>query len=110
MPQSINEAIDYLIKNSSKEFIDYLYNIPQRDVSMFHFSLGMIIRNEFGIIDYSNIRLIDEINESKYGRRAVFDDDYSNALLKELWDYVQENYDDIISNTKFKNKYLLLKC
>lgn len=110
MPQSINEAIDYLIKNSSKEFIDYLYNIPQRDVSMFHFSLGMIIRNEFGIIDYSNIRLIDEINESKYGRRAILDDDYSNALLKELWDYVQENYDDIISNTKFKNKYLLLKC
>ena len=110
MPQSINEAIDYLIKNSSKEFIDHLYNIPQSDVSIFHFSLGMIIRNEFGIIDYLNIRLIDEINESKYGRSAVLDDDYSNALLKELWDYVQENYDDIISNTKFKNKYLLLKC
>ena len=101
-PQSLKESIDYLIENSTRDFIDYVYNSEQEDVADLHFSLGMYIRNKFGIFDRSNTKLLSDIHESKYHTFSLWADDDSDIILREFYDYVQENYDDIIKNTKFK--------
>ena len=103
-PQSLKESIDYLIENSTRDFIDYVYNSEQDDVADLHFSLGMYIRNKFGIFDRSNTKLLSDLHESRYYTLSLWADDDSDIILREFYDYVQENYDDIIKNTKFKNK------
>ena len=103
-PQSLKESIDYLIENSTRDFIDYVYNSEQEDVADLHFSLGMYIRNKFGIFDRSNTKLLSNLHESRYYTLSLWADDDSDIILREFYDYVQENYDDIIKNTKFKNK------
>lgn len=111
-PQSIMESNKYLVENTSREFIDKVYNSKQDYVTGLHFTLGMWIRNEFGINDRSNSKLLGDIYESKYHRFSLWSDDDSSVILKEFYDYVQENYDEIIRNTTFKNtidmgKYIL---
>ncbi|WP_405266984.1 DUF6794 domain-containing protein, partial [Methanobrevibacter sp.] len=49
MPQSLAEAIDYLVVNTSRGFIDAIYERDKRETGSLHFSLGMWIRNEFGL-------------------------------------------------------------
>ena len=112
-PQSIMESNRYLVENTSREFIDKVYNSDQDFVTGLHFTLGMVIRNEFGINDRSNSRLLSDISESKYATISLWSDDDSEVILKEFYDYVQENYDEIIRSTTFKNtidmgKYMLI--
>lgn len=112
-PQSIMESNKYLIENTSREFIDKVYNSDRDYVTGLHFTLGTYIRNEFGLFDRSNSKLLNDICKSKYHCIASFGaDGDSDVILKEFYDYVQENYDEIISNTTFKNtidmgKYIL---
>lgn len=112
-PQSIIESNKYLIENTSREFIDNVYNSDRDYVTGLHFTLGMYIRNEFGLFDRSNSKLLNDICKSKYHCIASFGaDGDSDVILKEFYDYVQENHDEIISNTTFKNtidmgKYIL---
>lgn len=97
MPESLSEAIEYLIVNNSQEFVDMIYNMDKEDMIKFHFTLGMWIRNDFGINGWENEALLGDL---KSKLRA---DGYSSEILYALWDYVQENYDDIIENTEFTN-------
>ena len=112
-PQSLMESNKYLVENTSREFIDRVYNSEQDDMSALHFTLGMWIRNEFGINDRSNSKLLHDLHESRYYSFSLFgSDNDSDVILREFYDYVQENYDEIISNTTFKNtidmgKYIL---
>ncbi|MBQ9025548.1 MAG: hypothetical protein IJ104_04110 [Methanobrevibacter sp.] len=111
-PQSIMESNRYLVENTSREFIDEVYNSNQDDMIRLHFTLGMVIRNDFGINDRSNSKLLGDISESKYATVSLWSDDDSGVILNEFYDYVQENYDEIIKNTTFKNtinmgKYIL---
>lgn len=103
-PQSLTESILYLVENTSGEFIDKVYNSGQDYVMGLHFTLGMYIRNEFGLFDRSNSKLIGDICESKYHCIASFGPDGdSSVILKEFYDYVQNNYEEIMENTIFKN-------
>ena len=106
MPQSLAEAIDYLVVNTSRGFIDAVYEMDKREMGSLHFSLGMWIRNEFGLNGWKNLGLLNDLEVDLWA------DGYSSQILDALWDYVQENYDDIIENTEFTNsinmyKYLL---
>ena len=106
MPKSLYEAVDYLIVNSSSEFIDSIYNCEKSDMRMLHLTLGMWIRNEFGLNNGGNIDLINDLD------CMFFLDSGSSQILDALWEKVQENYDDIINNIEFKNtidmyKYML---
>ena len=111
-PQSLLESSRYLVENTSREFIDKVYNSNRDYVTGLHFTLGMWIRNEFGINDRSNTKLLYDIHKSQYHVLSLWADDDSAVILKEFYDYVQRNYDDIIENVEFKNtidmgKYLL---
>ena len=109
-PQNLMESIEYIIENTSREFIDKVYNSERDYISNLHWSLGMYIRNEFGINNQSNKRLLENIKESKYSWYGTNEPDFvSSAILDEFYDYVQENYDEIIKNTKFKNKIDMYK-
>ncbi|WP_405268026.1 DUF6794 domain-containing protein, partial [Methanobrevibacter sp.] len=100
------EAIDYLVVNTSRGFIDAIYEMDKRETGSLHFSLGMWIRNEFGLNGRKNRGLLRDLEFDLWA------DGYSSQILDALWDYVQENYDDIVENTEFTNsidmyKYLL---
>ena len=106
MPKSLDEAVDYLIVNSSPEFIDSIYNCEKSDMRMLHLTLGMWIRNEFGLNNGGNIDLINDLD------CMISPDSGSSQILYALWEKVQENYDDVINNIEFKNtidmyKYML---
>lgn len=103
MPKSLEEAIDYLIVNSSPEFIDAIYNCKKSDMRMLHRTLGMWIRNEFGLNNGGNIDLINDLD------CMFFSSSGSSQILKALWENVQENYEDIINNTEFKNSIDIYK-
>ena len=103
MPQSLSEAIDYLIVNGSREFIDEVYEMDKDSLISYHFTLGMWIRNEFGLNTRSNYGLLEDLKFSLNG------DSYSSQILDALWDYVQENYEDIIENTQFLNNVDMYK-
>ncbi len=108
-PQTLEEAIQYLIENSSREFIDEVYNSKQSDVSGLHFSLGMYIRNEFGINGRSNVRLLNDLSKSKYDSFSLWSDGDSDTILREFYDYVQEHYDEIIRNIEFNDSIDMYK-
>lgn len=48
-PKSIEEAVDRLLKLLSKEDVQSLKNAKEEDLIKYHFSLGALIRNEFGM-------------------------------------------------------------
>lgn len=114
IPKSLMNAIKYLIENTSKEFINQVYNGTQSDMDKLHFTLGMWIRNEFGFNQKANSRLEFDCENSKYYYASWEADNLSHVILYELWDYVQKNYEEIIKNTEFTNnidmhKYFTMK-
>lgn len=48
-PRTVAEAVNRLIQEMSEEDRETLKNTPEKDLIMYHFSLGMWIRNEFGL-------------------------------------------------------------
>lgn len=97
MPESLSEAIDYLIVNTSREFVDRIYNMDKKCMAEFHFTLDMMIKNDFGLNNMENEALLKELKPN------LLVDGYYGEIFYALWEYVQKNYEDIIENTEFKN-------
>ena len=109
-PKSITEAVDYLIINMNIEEIDRIRTMERNQyASSEHFSLGMWIRNEFGINRGINSKLLYDCYQSKYNYHSSKEiilfspDNVSDIILKCLWDEVDENYDKI-KNYDFTSK------
>lgn len=102
-PKSIKEAVYCLIKNLDIEYLDRIKEMEKDGYSLYeHFSLGMWIRNEFGINKGVNSQLLydcycSEYNDRRYLKAAVLftPDSVSDIILKALWDEVDKNYDKI---------------
>lgn len=102
-PKSIKEAVHCLIKNLDIEYLDRIKGMEKDGYSFYeHFSLGMWIRNEFGINKGVNSQLLydcycSEYNDCGYLKAAVLftPDSVSDIILKALWDEVDKNYDKI---------------
>ena len=48
-PSTLTEAVDRLMATMSAEDLATLRDTPKESLIMFHFSLGMYIRNTFGL-------------------------------------------------------------
>lgn len=48
-PKTIEEAVDFLISSLSEEQRQELMNIPEEKLGTLHFTLGLYVRNTFGL-------------------------------------------------------------
>lgn len=102
-PQSMKDAVKCLINNLSLEEIDEIYDKSRGiNKSLNHFFFGMWIRNNFGLNEKVNSRLVYECYTSKHNEDSIFKegplwiaDAASSIIEKELWDELHKNYDKI---------------
>ncbi|MBR3139465.1 MAG: hypothetical protein IKF11_01170 [Methanobrevibacter sp.] len=119
-PQSMKDAVRYLICNLNQEEIDEIYESGMNKYAVRnHFLLGMWIRNEFGLNEKINSKLIYDCYVSKYNDDNIgkmgplwMADAASPVILKELWAEVHKNYDEIkkhkLTGEIDKEKYVLV--
>jgi len=90
-PKNVDEAIERIISELSEEDKKTLKNSAFNDLIQFHFSLGMWIRNRFGLWNYNKIlaaSLIEKFPESViklYDSKHVEPDSASMVIIEEVW-------------------------
>ncbi len=104
----LEDSIQYLTELSSKEFIQHIKECSKQEfIDSCTFSLDLYIRNEFGLNSGRNKALLYDLYDSEYYRLSTDMNWASDAVLSEFWSHVQDNYDEIIKRTEFKNKISL---
>ena len=102
-PKSMKDAVRYLISNLSLEELDEVYE-NSRGIykGINHFYFGVWIRNNFGLNQKVNSRLVYECYTSKHNDDSIckkgplwMADAASPIIEKELWDELHKNYDKI---------------
>lgn len=81
-PKTVEEAVEQLLSLMSEEEKQCLRKTPKKDLIMFHFSLGLYIRNNFGLWQ-GNRELLQSISKSDFP--FVHPDDASSVIIEELW-------------------------
>ena len=102
-PQSMKDAVRCLISNLSLKELDEVYeNSMGIYKGINHFYFGVWIRNNFGLNQKVNSRLVYECYTSKYNDDSIckkgplwMADTASPIIEKELWDELHKNYDKI---------------
>ena len=102
-PQSMKDAVRCLISALSLEELDEVYkNSMGIYEGLNHFFFGMWIRNNFGLNQKVNSRLVYECYTSKHNDDSIckegplwMADAASPIIEKELWDELHKNYDKI---------------
>lgn len=85
-PKTIAEAVERLLSTLSEEEKEDIKNTPKNDLISLHFSLGMYIRNAFGLWK-DNKELIEACGQSY----PIFDpDSVSGVIIDALWEKLQE--------------------
>ena len=77
-PQTIEEAVNLLIDLLTEGQREDLKNTPEEELSSYHFGLGMLIRNNFGLWKGNLI---------EYGDTP---DDLSAVIVKKAWEKLNE--------------------
>ena len=102
-PQSMKDAVRCLISNLSLKELDEVYeNSMGIYKGINHFFFGVWIRNNFGLNQKVNSRLVYECYTSKHNDDSIrkkgplwMADAASPIIEKELWDELHKNYDKI---------------
>lgn len=120
-PQSMKDAVRYLICKLNQEDIDVIYKTTMDKYGgLEYFYLGMWIRNEFGLNEKINSKLTYECYMSKYNDGGIgkmgplwMADAASPIILKELWGEIHTNYENIkkqkLTEKTDKGKSMLVK-
>jgi len=80
-PQSVAEAVSALLAQIKPEDKEQIRRMEQKDLTDLHFSLGMYIRNNFGLWQGNRALLADCGN--------VHEDDASGVIIQALWRALQ---------------------
>lgn len=91
-PQSVEEAVDTLIRILPKESLDDITAMNEDDIIMMHHGLGLYIRNGFGLWR-RNYALLESC-----GDRNIHPDGASGVILEALWRRLQEAKDNHTDN------------
>lgn len=81
-PKTVEEAVEQLLSLMSEKDKQNFRKTPKKDLIMFHFSLGLYIRNNFGLWQ-GNRELLQSINKSDFP--LVHPDDASSIIIEKLW-------------------------
>ena len=79
LPETVDEAVDRLMMVLDDEQKIDIATLQEDDLIYLHFSLGMAIRNAFGL-HHANSRLLASCDT------AIHPDDVSEVIIKALWD------------------------
>jgi hypothetical protein len=98
-PQTLFEAVDYLFYNMTEKNKEILMNTPESQLTMLHFTLGQWIRNNFGLTDGENQKLLyscAENSDTEYiypeiGMAFIHPDDASMIIIQALWKRLQSS-------------------
>jgi hypothetical protein len=92
-PESLDEAVDRLLSELSEEDKSKIKNMEKENLSNAHFSLGISIRNRFGL-HAGNRKLMES-----YARQrrpddtepmfAFHEDEASSVIIEALWERLQ---------------------
>lgn len=83
-PKTIEEAVDLLISSLSEEQRQELMNMPEEKLGTLHFTLGIYVRNTFGL-PARNTELLDACCRG-WLRHP---DDVSSVIIKAAWKKLQ---------------------
>jgi hypothetical protein len=82
-PRTLDQAVKRLLTDVPEVDLARLKATPPGDLVEFHFSLGMYIRNEYGLWD-GNLRLLLSIGK----REALHPDFASHFVIVALWEHL----------------------
>ncbi len=88
MPETIDEAVDRLMLVLDGEQKIAIATLQEDELFNLHFSLGMAIRNAFGLHD-ADSKLLVSINKTMYPGalyNSVHPDDASGVIIRDLWE------------------------
>lgn len=107
-PTTFEEAIDKLLRNLTLEQKKTLANVPEEDIIQLHMSLGLWVRNAFGLANMENRSLLRDIATnnpeevlSYYGpaEEAMVDPDpASSFIVRGAWRFL--NNHDLLTRRK----------
>lgn len=93
-PKNVKEAVQIIKKDLSKKEILYISKLKKDDLCELHFSLGMSIRNEFGLWG-GNKELLDDCGliDANTGEpySGPIGDMASEHIIEKLWKEVRKN-------------------
>jgi len=89
-PQTLFEAVNYLYENMPEVNLQVLKITPENELPMLHFTLGQWIRNNFGLADGENQKLLyscAENSDTEYiypdiGMAFIHPDDASMIIIQ----------------------------
>jgi len=98
-PKTLLEAVNYLFENMPEVNLRVLKSIPEDELSMLHFTLGKWIRNNLGLSDGENQKLLyscAENSDTEYiypdiGMAFIHPDDASMIIIQALWKRLQSS-------------------
>ena len=88
-PKTIDDAIERVIASMSEKEKSELGNSPEKELINFHFGLGWVIRNEFGLYQ-GNDALLKACARSRFNtfESLIFmndPDEASGFIIEEVW-------------------------
>jgi len=86
LPRTLDEAADHVLKLLSPEEREKFVSYAEQDLILLHHSLGMYIRNEFGLWDGRNKALL-----SQFEYRHP--DDISSIIIRTAWKKLRARMD-----------------
>jgi hypothetical protein len=104
LPETYDDAVDYLIKSLKKADKSYLKSFPNCDLIIFHFGWGMGIRNGLGLRS-TNDKLLNSCAE-KVGKNSIDPDEASFIIIEGIWEKLNQDILDKVDFNKIEpNKY-----
>lgn len=82
-PRTVDQAVERLLAELPEDDLAMIGSTPREHLVAFHFSLGMHIRNEFGLWG-GNLRLLLSIG----ARGALHPDNASHLIIVALWEHL----------------------
>ena len=88
-PSSVSEAVDRLLAELTDDLKEEIRSTPPHELWRYHHSLGLHIRNEFGLW-WGNDELLTSCHRARYKNRVtpegITADDASATIVEALWE------------------------
>ena len=90
LPRAVDEAVGRLLEELPLRDKTKLGDMDEEDLIELHFSLGVYVRNEFGL--WGENRDLMESCRSVSGEAYLHEDDAAMVIVTELWERVRESH------------------
>jgi hypothetical protein len=89
-PKTVSEAVDMMVANMPLKDKTVLASMDEADLFQLHFSMGVFIRNQFGLWS-GNEELLNDCRKVS-GEASLHPDDAASMIIKELWKRLRETH------------------